>query len=246
MMQDIDQILSLELRKEIADRYFGLRKTIEEDIRLYDQQLNDSLDAMETTIGVDLIRMYILLHDRTVIESFQNLTGLSSNLFFDPYLLESRTIRRRLFSKTERSWARGFTKKQKYTTLVYTLYRRLYLAVEEYRQSLQQLMEEEETIAEEIKIFYRNNDLPTIMGFLRHLDHDTPHDGFMAGEIMAERDRKLDEKIHIQPPQKPGSVLPIIPELKPLKEVKKSLAQLARQAFELQGRPDISDLFPHI
>ncbi|WP_051309056.1 hypothetical protein [Desulfogranum japonicum] len=244
-MQDIDHILSLELRKEIADRYFGLRKSIEDDIQRYDEQLNASLDTMENTIGFNLIRIYTLLHFSELIKKFQELTGLSSTLFFDPYLLESNTIKQRIFNKAEKSWARGFTKKQKFTNLLYALYQELYQAIDEYRHSLEQLMEEEETIAEEIKLFYRNNDLSTIMGFLRHLDRDTPHDGFMAGDIMVGRDKKLDDKMHIQPPQKPDSVLPVIPALPPLKEIKKQLAHLAHRAFDLQGHPDTGLLFQH-
>ena len=40
-MQDIEAFLALEVKKEIADRYFGSRKLIEDDSIAYDQRLQD-------------------------------------------------------------------------------------------------------------------------------------------------------------------------------------------------------------
>jgi len=34
MPQDIDQVLAIEIKKEMADRYFGFRKLIEETSRI--------------------------------------------------------------------------------------------------------------------------------------------------------------------------------------------------------------------
>jgi len=47
MTHDIDQMLSFEVKKEIADRYFGFRKLIEEDIQDYDDQVLLSFRRLE-------------------------------------------------------------------------------------------------------------------------------------------------------------------------------------------------------
>ncbi|PIE57761.1 MAG: hypothetical protein CSA33_06860 [Desulfobulbus propionicus] len=243
MPHAINHILTLEVRKEIAERYFGLRKTIEEDIQRYNEQLKAALNAMEMTVGMTLIRIYILLQHTKIIKEFNQLIGLNDDLFFDPYLVESATIRRRLFNGTDQTRGRGITKKQKFTNLLYTLYQQLLQAVEEYRRVRQHLMQEEETIAEEIKMFHRNNDLSAIIGFLRHLDSDPIHTGYMAGDLMKARDKKLAEKMYVQPPLQAEKVLPPIPAMPPCKEVKKLLAQLAKNAFTLTGRTHVGYLF---
>ncbi len=81
MMQDIDQMLSFEVKKEIADRYFGFRKLIEEDIQDYDDQILSSFRRLEQKIGFDLVRLYILLKDGQLIHDFFQVAGLDDKLF---------------------------------------------------------------------------------------------------------------------------------------------------------------------
>lgn len=83
-MNELDQILSLEFKKEVADRYFGFRKLIEDDIKAYNEQLLVSFRHLEQTIGLDLIRLYILLKHPNLIEKFFKLTGLEDNIFLIP------------------------------------------------------------------------------------------------------------------------------------------------------------------
>jgi hypothetical protein len=97
MAHDIDQMLSFEVKKEIADRYFGFRKLIEEDIQDYDNQVLLSFRRLEQKIGFDLVRLYILLKDRELIHEFFQVSNLDERLFFDPYLTESETIKQRVF-----------------------------------------------------------------------------------------------------------------------------------------------------
>jgi len=98
MAHDIDQMLSFEVKKEIADRYFGFRKLIEEDIQDYDNQVLLSFRRLEQKIGFDLVRLYILLKDRELIHEFFQASNLDERLFFDPYLTESETIKQRVFA----------------------------------------------------------------------------------------------------------------------------------------------------
>ena len=88
-MHDMDEMLSLEIKKEIADRYFGFRKMIEDDSRQYDQHLLEAQRQLENEVGFDLVRLYILLGRESMIHDFFRLTGLRDPMFLDPYLLQS-------------------------------------------------------------------------------------------------------------------------------------------------------------
>ncbi|MDH3329207.1 MAG: hypothetical protein OEM01_08245, partial [Desulfobulbaceae bacterium] len=99
MQDDINKVLTLEVKKEMADRYFGFRKLIEEDIQDYDDQVLASHVRLEQKIGFDLVRLYILLKDETLIHEFFQLAGLDQLIFYDLYMTESPTIRKRVFAE---------------------------------------------------------------------------------------------------------------------------------------------------
>ena len=97
MEQDFSKILTFEIKKELADRYFGFRKLIEEDIQSLNKEVKRQESTAEQKICHDLVRIYILLQAEGYIDEFFQLSGLEEDLFFDRYLLESLTIRKKLF-----------------------------------------------------------------------------------------------------------------------------------------------------
>ncbi len=235
-MTELDQILSLEFKKEVADRYFGFRKLIEDDIKAYNEQLLVSFRHLEQTIGLDLIRLYILLNQPKLVEKFSKLTGLDDNIFFDPYLLESPTIRKRVFSGYH---GKGLTKRRRFTRLFLEIYKELDQYLESYDFTLQKLISEQDTITEEIKLFYRNNDLSSILEFFRNLETDSFAPSLAAtGGIQAEDNARLANKMRVQQPQTVDKILPVMKPLKSFKSIKSPLTQLIHQAFDQQGRPD--------
>ncbi len=240
MNQDIDQMLSFEVKKEIADRYFGFRKLIEEDLREFDNQVANSLLRLEQKIGFDLVRLYILLRDEQLIHRFFKEAGLKEPLFFDPYFLESPTIRKRLFKGL---MAHGLTRHSRFTNMIMDIYDSLARNIDEYNKNLEELSEERETIAEEIKLFYRNNDLGTIMGFLRGLGGAGPYKaGSMEGGLVPETGETLEQKMRVKPPPPVEKLLPVLPHIKTARKMKHRLKPIIDRAYELQGHPEMRDL----
>jgi hypothetical protein len=225
-MQDIDSFLALEVKKEIADRYFGSRKLIEDDRREYDRQVQEAFRQLEGTVGVELLRLYLLLGSEPLIHEFFRLTGLRDETFLDSYLLASPTVRRRLLTGQR---CHGLTRRACFRNLVLDAYSRLLEGAEAYRATLAKLAEERRTIVEEIDQFHRTNDLGAMMGFLRGLDR-------------AGRESGLAEKMRLQAPPAAAELLPHLPELAPLKSCRAKLLDLADAAWEQQGKPDIRDL----
>ncbi len=240
MMMDIDQMLSFEVRKEIADRYFGFRKLIEDDVQRYDDQLLASFRRLEQRIGFDLVRLYILLKDAQLIHEFFKLAGLDEKLFYDPYLLESPTIRKRVFAGQE---VHGLTRNSRFRHFGFDTYEKLVRHVAEYRENVDRLRLERETISEEIKLFYEKNDLGTIMGFLRGLGGTGDHKaGAMEGGLNPNTGKSLEQKMKVHPPPPVDKQLPEIPELPSLSSIKVRFADILERAFKRQGEPEMRSL----
>jgi hypothetical protein len=237
MMQDIDQMLSIEVKKEIADRYFGFRKLIEEDIQAYDDMVISSFRGLEQKIGFDLVRLYTLLKDRTLIHDFFHILGLDERLFYDPYVNESPTIRKRILAGRT---VHGLTRKNRFRNLIFDTYEELEHHIIQYLQTLEELREEHETISEEIKLFYKKNDLGVIMGFLRGLGGGgSVKSGPMEGGLQPKTGESLEKKMRVHPPKSVEELLPKIPAIPPLKEIKNELKPIIDKAFERQGEPEM-------
>ncbi len=231
-MEDLNKILTFEVKKELADRYFGFRKIIEEDSDEYQQKIISSALKLEKKIGFELVCIYILLRQESLIKQFSKLTGLESSLFYDSYVTNSATIRQRVLSRCQ---VHGFTRKRRFINLLFDSYKSLEHHVEEYRQQIIELMEDYETIKEEINIFYQKNDISGIMLFLRNLDGPTQGaSGSMAGGIDQGSAIDMEQKMRMHPPQPVEKLLPMLPPIPLFEEIRKPLKKLCLSAFSKQ------------
>ncbi len=230
MTSDISLFLNYEIKKELADRYFGFRKLIEEDKELLEHDIFHHNRTVGQRIVYDLNRMYILLKDEKLIQKFLELTGLEEKIYFDQYILTSPTLRTRIFAGVK---TRGLTAAGRFKHLVMQTYEQIVQDVEEYREKYEELVESQETIEEEIKIFYRQNDISTIMGFLRNMDGHGESGGAMQGALETGFSESMEKKLRLAPPVQVALEIPVIPPLIPLPQIKKQLKKLAEQAFSL-------------
>lgn len=233
MNPDIARVLSYEIRKELAEGYFGFRKLIEEDKQSLDEKLKLHTTTIEQQICLDLARVYILLGNNKLIQDFLGLTGLQEEIFYDPYLLESPTIRARVFEGVK---VHGLTKAGRFVNLVLDSYGALVDHVKRYMESIGDLIESREMIEEEIKLFYRKHDLGTIMGFLRTLDFPGQHEGVLDAGTGMGSGGEFEQKMRVEPPEPIELILPIVEPLKPLVRVRKDLKRLAKAAYREQKR----------
>jgi hypothetical protein len=229
MQPDIEQAITFEIKQDIANRYFGFRKLIEEDKIALAEKVRQHRFILEKRISFDLIRIYILLRDKGIIENFLSLIGLNKKLFYDSYLSESVTIRQRVFKGIK---LRGLTKKGRHQNALFDCYERLIKHVEGYRETLAELLADHDTISEEIKLFYKNNDLHSILGFMHSLG-DTGLSGNMQGGMEPGIAADIEAKLHLAPPSPIDNSLPIMPPLPPLTTIRKHLKNIGNQAFKL-------------
>lgn len=236
MKQSIDDYIAFEIKKELADRYFGFRKLIEDDIREYDNQVLASYLRLEQKIGYDLVRLYILLKEENLILEFLQLAGLHEKIFFDPYLTESPTLRKKVFVGQPIS---GLTRAGRFKYLVFNNYACLERHIEEYRTIFMKLSEERETISEEIKLFYQKNDLSYIMSFLRGINNGNSFKtGDLEGALIPQNGTTLESKMKVTPPPPAEQLLPNIEQIAPLDNIKKPLRKIVDKAYQLHGSLD--------
>ena len=225
---DISKVMTYEIKKEMADRYFGFRKLIDEDKEELNKLIRLQTMTSEQKIVVDLARIYILLKDRALIKHFLELTGLEEELFYDEYMVSSPTIRARVFAGIH---ARGLTRSGRFKNLLLDCYDLLVAHVDEYREKFGELLDTREFINEEIKLFYRKNDLSSMLGFLRQLD--AQEEESLAGPIMTGIDDEMAAKLKVAPPEAIEHQLPVIPPLVPTAQIRGQLKKLAEEALKL-------------
>jgi len=225
---DIDKALTYEIRKEMADRYFGFRRLIQDDTEELAAAIRRSL-SIEERICVDVVRICLLLGDEELISEFFAIIGIEPDLFYDPYMLESETIRKRLLTGLK---MHGLTRAGRFKNLIFDLYQSLVEHVDHYREKYAELIDERETIQAEIEQFYRRNDLSGIMNFLRQFDRDALP-GHMAAATVSGVGEGLEEKMRIAPPPPVEAALPVLPPLPPFLRVKRQLKNLAERAMKL-------------
>lgn len=231
MQPSISDALSYEIKQEIANRYFGFRKLIEEDKLALAEKIRQYSFILEKRISFDLIRIYILLRDEGLIQQFMAMANLPEDLFYDPYLTQSQTIRKRVFEGVR---FRGLTKKGCFTNAIIDCYERLVDHVGQYRGQFAELVATQEMISAEVDHFYRKNDLGSILGFLRGLG-DSADGSHMQGGMEPNIASDLDRKLRITAPEPITESLPLIPPLPPLATISRDLKAVINQAFDQQG-----------
>ena len=238
MKPNVEDILAVELKREIAERYFGFRKMIEEDTLDLMEKIKYQLSILEKRISYELIRIYILLKDEKLIHQFMELTGWEEKLFYDPYITESPTIMKQVFTGIK---IRGLTKAGRFKNLVFDTYERLVAHVEHYRQNLEEIETNRETINAEIELFYRKNDIGNIMGFLRAMEGAGSEDSMGVTPDTGSVDT-FEHKMRIEKPPPIDPELIIIPPLAPVPNISKELKKLVDTAYKLHGAKILAEI----
>jgi len=229
MKHNVEDFLAVELKREIAERYFGFRKMIEEDTLDLTEKIKYQLSILEKRISYELIRIYILLQHDKLIHEFMELTGWEEKLFYDPYITESPTIRKKVFKGIK---IRGLTKAGRFKNLLFDAYERLVAHVEHYRENLEEIETSRETINEEIDLFYRKNDIGNIMGFLRAMEGGGGEDS-MGIKPDAGSVETFEHKMRLSKPPPLDPRLITIPPLVPLPNISRKLKKLVDKAYKL-------------
>lgn len=226
MSYDIAAALNIEIKKEMADRYFSFRTLIESDTEALNQAVTDSVE-IEQVVLIDLTRLYILLHDTELIDTFIHLSGLGDHYYFDPYLLTSDTIRERMFQDIS-VW--GLTWRGRFGKIFLNCYDDARKHIDIFRSLRAALQEEQEIIGKTIDLFYRQNDISSMLGFFRSMESTGQIGSSMQGSLNTGFDDAIAKKMHITKPTPVDTNINAIPPLVAREQIKASLQDLIAQA----------------
>jgi hypothetical protein len=236
MKPEITEYISYEVKKEIADRYFGFRKLIEEDKLDLCEKIKQHSYILEKRICFDLLRIYVLLREEHLIGLFLELTGIEAQLFYNSLLPKSPGIQERVFENIR---FHGLTRAGRFLNFGLDSYDRLALHIKQYGEQLDELFGDRDTINEEIKLFYRKNDITAIMSFLQAMGNPSLSSGLEGGMEVGLADA-FEKKMRIEPPFPIEQHLPVIPPLKPLKTVRPTMTALMKKAYKSHDQQTLS------
>ena len=231
MSYDIEKALAYQLKKEIAERYFALRKLIEDDTSNA-KVLLERLDSVyRKRIRPAILRIYVLLSDEDLIREFSNLLGLKSPPFLEEYLKLSKHEKRKLIEELE---PHGWFKESRFLNMLLDSYKQLYREWEQYHELREEVLDELQIVKEEMDQFTRNYSLDEIMHFLRTLDieHESASRALgkvVEGRKMGEFDKRLGFSQDI------NELFNKVPELDALSTpefVEKDLKDLGKMAWK--------------
>jgi len=236
MEGDISKALTYQVKKEIAERYFGTRRVIEQDISAVKEMIDRINDLYENRLAMALVRIYSLLMDSDTIEKFIKLIGWDEPPFYDRYINESVSIRKRL---VHRLHSHGWMKKSRFVNMVMDSYRILYREYQKIAELEDEAREEIEIIREELKIFRNKYSLDEIMSFVRNLDFEGQGLAkVMGGQVDVIDADKIAAKMDI------GNIDEVekgIPRIFPVPEPDEVEAELEKLAESTYSRhPDIA------
>jgi len=238
-MDDITKVLAYEIKKDIANRYFGFRKQIETESKQYLKSLEEADKQYLTGIKTDLQRMQCLLAKEDIFHSFLAYIGMPDSIAD----ISSPSDARQWRTLFEGLKGQGFTRWRRYRNLVYQVYSSLIVNIDHYREIFTKLSEEHEELCAEIDRFSRKNDLSGILTFLREIDNpDGPQSAVLRADSAGLAGGSMEQDLRIVPPPPVTTGMYALPQLPSLATAKPTLKDLAGRAFALLDPLDSKEL----
>lgn len=230
-MDDFVNAIAYEVKLEIANRYFGFRSRIEMEIGQYLKKLHDADREHLAGIRLDLMRMRSLLRQERFFKNFLLMARLPQDMADGQSPMDAAA----LFTGLK---GEGFSRWRRYRDLAFKVYRSLEKGIAAYRATWVDLDDEYAEICTGIDEFHRNNDLSGILSFLRTFDSsDTERLKFLHTETTPRPGKSLDQELRIAHPRPVTDILPDVPVLPPLKQVKTAMSGLLKSAYASHDSP---------
>jgi len=224
---DIGKAMAYQIKREVAQRYFGYRKIIEEDRKALEHLVQEFKKRFDEFIKRDLAKLHVLLRQPELIEEFHSLIGWDLK---DLSLLQrmSKSEQDKLLSDLE---PHGLTAKSKYINMVIDAYDQLYKKWEELKDLHEEILDEAEVVNEEIKKFKDKFSLDEILSFFRTLDKDEVLSSSLGEQAPQGHSQKLAQELAFEPIDI-KALLPNFPLLPKKDDIKKKLKKLAARAYQ--------------
>ncbi len=226
-MTDIDHALDalkFHLKKEIIDNYFAERNYLEEDLEL--------LQEKEARFDQELQKVMRLFAAFYRALKSNQLTALVSRLWkapSPPFLEDCRQVPVIEQEAVLRSIpAHGWTARGRWKNLIFDLYDRLARETEHLRESQNSLIRHCQLYNEDVQKFNTSYDFSLISSQIEALEGGDV--GLADGLSAADREQ-LQARMAFRRKQLQACHIAFVPELPPLKDIKRQLARLLDQVM---------------
>ena len=230
MQGDIGKAMAYQIKREVAQRYFGYRKVIERDKQALQEMIKDFKKEFDELKKRDLARIHLLLKDPELIKEFHALIGWEIS---NPnYALNiPKKEQERLLNDIE---SHGLTAKARYINKVVDAYKKLYRNWERVNDLYEEILDEAEIINEEIKKFKNKFSLEEILSFFRTLDKDEVLSASLGEQAPQGHSQKLEQQLSFETVNL-DELLPDFPKLPAPDEIKKKLKKIAARAYQVKS-----------
>ncbi len=240
MSHDIDKALAYQVKKEIAQRYFRLRKLIEDDSTNLQKLIKRLNEIYQNDIKKSLLRIYSLLIDEELIKEFILKLGLTHIPFLKEFKNLSYEEKKKLLKDIEGG---GWFKIGRHSNKILKSYEDFYRKWQKYFDLREEVFDELAIVKEEIEHFKKNYSLDEIMHFLKGLNlEEEAMKASLGSGIDVKKTNSLDSEMAIDIDlKKIMESIPKLDKIPPLEEISSILKKLARRAY-LHHKKDISKL----
>jgi hypothetical protein len=239
-MEDFLNAIAYEVKQEIADRYFGFRTRIENQVNVYLAKMQETSKEFSVGIQIDLCRMQFLLQEPRLFRSFLHLIDLPLEEAINLCSRPTPPKGQELFMAMR---GQGITRWRRFRGLAILVYRSLAENISIYRDIYLLLQEEHADICMEIDKFERQNDLSDILCFLRNLDSpDSDRLKFLHSGATPQPDKTLAQDLRISTPAPVTETMLLLNVLPSFKQINGQFTELLKQAFVRHDRSTPSSL----
>ena len=239
MTQDIEKALAYQVKREMAERYFGMRRLIERDIGNLRTMIKELDDIYRQKIGPALTRIYSLLMGEEFINEFLQLCGWKVKPFWELYIRESEKMKIQALKAVK---SHGWLKSSRFSNLLVDSYRVLYDSYLAFNGVREEVLDEIAVVQEEISRFSHNYSLDEIMSFLRGLSPEDESAVSVFGKnIDSSKMGELEERLAFEDVSVLEDEIPSLPRLPEPEEIEDRIKDMAHRVYE-RYKDDISRL----
>ena len=228
---DIAAALAYQVKKEIAENYFGTRRELEEEREGLIRQANTIQKAWVQEVQALLVLIGELLLDPETVKSFPALLGQ------ERLPLEVPERPDRTFCKAVEACPLSFalTSQAKYQALIAQLYG---LAWERSQSVLEKVRALEQKVRlhnEDLAKFSLSYSLQEILSFIKAIEGSSALKGVLGENTDPRAVPELEKKLMLKSLDPSGLGLTEIKPLPKLSQIRESLRRLVKQAFRRNG-----------
>ena len=225
--ESFSENLAIEIKKEIAENYYGEKVYLEEKWKEYEEILKE-LRALKEKLSTEALRMVLLLNDSSIINRLEKELAfpLLECAKESPYWEKGKEGEKQILKELFLPFA--FTEKGRFKKVVFKAYERFFDTLKKYQKKLKEASAWYRFAKEDTEAFHKNFDIGTILNFFSRLDGSETEGVEEKAKVWEE----LSKSLRIPIPQPPEKNFPIYKTPPEPKKVKKLLFKIADLYFK--------------